>query len=164
MNALTRAEPVADDRIAKATQSRIDQLMAHEAISREIVVDQTATIAEFDGRRGLLLHIRLPSYRSLPLACIERIGVTVDGEHVDLLAGALRIENGWHPLSALPTLLDTWWFILDTAVLFVPTIVSAGRHQVAVEVVRVEPYITAGRFSFTDSSTATVFIEDVTNA
>ena len=155
---------MSDDRTARAPQSRIDQLMTHSAVSRKIIVDQTAIIADVDGERGLLLHIRLPSYRSLPLSCIEKIGVTIDGEDVDLSAAALRIENSWHRLTRLPTLLDVWWFILDTATLFVPEVVVSGRHEVVVEIVRVEPYITAGRFSFTNASTACVLVEDATDA
>lgn len=155
---------MSDDRIVRAPQRRIDQLMEHDAISREIIVDQRAAVGEFGGRRGLLLRIRLPSYRSLPLACIERLGVTIDGEVVDLSAGALQIEHGWHPLADLPTLIDTWWFILDLATLFVPATIAPGWHQVTVEIVRVEPYITAGRFSFTSAGTAAVLVEDAADA
>jgi len=138
--------------------------MAHSAISREIIVNQTAVNDEVEGEKGLLLKIRLPSYRSLPLSCIEKIGVKIDGKDVSLSAAALRIENSWHPLAYLPTLLDVWWFILDPATLFVPKVVVSGRHEVAVEIVRVEPYITAGRFSFTNTSTASLLVEETTNA
>jgi hypothetical protein len=148
----------------RAPQSRIEQLMAHGAISREIIFNQIAVIDEVEGEKGLLLEIRLPSYRSLPLSCIEKIGVKVGGEDVSLSAAALRIENRWHRLANLPTLLDVWWFILDQATLFVPMVVVSGRHEVAVEIVRVEPYITAGRFSFTNTSTASVLVEETSNA
>lgn len=154
---------MSETRTLSASQSRIKKLMAQSAISREIVVDQEATVGQIGGRNGLLLDIRLPSYRSLPLSCIEKIGATIDGSAADLSSAALRIENEWYPLAALPTLLDIWWFILDTAVLFVPGFVEAGRHEVTIEIVRVEPYITAGRFSFTTSSTATAFVEESAN-
>jgi hypothetical protein len=155
---------MSDHRIARAPESRIDQLMVHSAVSRDIIVDQTAVIDDVDGERGLLLQIRLPSYRSLPLCCIEKIGVTIDGRGVDLSTAALRIENSWHRLARLPEMIDVWWFILDTATLFVPEVAVFGRHEVAVEIVRVEPYITAGRFSFTNASTACVLVEDPTDA
>jgi hypothetical protein len=155
---------MSENQPVRTPQSRIDQLMAHSAISREIIVNQTAVNDEVEGEKGLLLKIRLPSYRSLPLSCIEKIGVKIDGKNVCLSAAALRIENSWHPLAYLPTLLDVWWFILDPATLFVPKVVVSGRHEVAVEIVRVEPYITAGRFSFTNTSTASVLVEETTNA
>ncbi|HRE28689.1 MAG TPA: hypothetical protein PK954_18740, partial [Anaerolineales bacterium] len=43
-----------------------------------------------------------------------------------------------------------WWFILDTADLFVAseTPLAQGEHAVEGTLVTVEPYVTGGRFSF----------------
>lgn len=104
------------------------------------------------------LRIGLPSYRSLPLCCIERVGLSIDGRAVEPAAMRLRLADVSHALDELPSLTEVWWFILDTAVLDVRGSLAPGRHEVELTIVTVEPYISNGRFSFThtDSTSLTV--------
>ncbi len=53
-------------------------------------------------------------------------------------------------LAELAQLSDVWWFILDYGELFVPLAdrLTPGLHDVSGTMETVEPYMTAGRFSF----------------
>jgi hypothetical protein len=64
------------------------------------------------------------------------------------------MDNHSYKLDELPRLSKIWWFILDHAQLFVPreTELSPGEHDVEGMLVTVEPYMTAGRFSFFNTS------------
>jgi len=103
-----------------------------------------------DGRRGFQLKVRLTSYRSLPLSCIEGIKLKVDGEEIDPKSLVLTLNNYSHKLDELPRLSHVWWFILDYGELFVPreTPLAPGEHEIEGTLITVEPYMTAGRFSF----------------
>lgn len=144
----------------QGSPERLAQLMDQPMISREIIVDQAASLGSLSGSRGLFIEVRLPSYRSLPLACIEKISVELDGQLLELSEAMIRIDSKWYSMQDLPTLTEVWWFILDFATLFVPVVPTPGIHQVAVEIVRVEPYITAGRFSFTNTSNAQIDVKE----
>lgn len=135
---------------------RVASLMANQAISREIIVDQKADKQVVKGCVGYKLNIRLPSYRSLPLSCIEDISVKINGQSVPAEQVFLNVDSAWHALSELKNLHETWWDILDFAGLFIIPSDVNGESDVEVEIVRVEPYITAGRFSFTNISKAKV--------
>jgi len=115
---------------------------------RSLLCDEEIRSVVHEGRRGLLFRVRLPSYRSLPLSCIEKIELTIDGEPVE--PGRMRfILGGYgHRLDELPMLSKIFWFILDYADVFVesPEPLSAGEHAVDAVMVTVEPYMTGGRF------------------
>jgi hypothetical protein len=52
-------------------------------------------------------------------------------------------------LSELAALNTVWWFVLEHATLFVPhKPLSSGEHLFEATLITVEPYVTAGRFSF----------------
>jgi hypothetical protein len=107
-----------------------------------------------EGRPGFKLKVRLTSYRSLPLSCIEGIQLSVDGEQVDPQSIIFTLNSYSHKLDELPHLSKVWWFILDYAELFVPRErpLEPGFHEVKGTLVTVEPYTTAGRFSHYNSS------------
>lgn len=115
---------------------------------RSLLCDEEIRGVVHEGKVGFLLRVRLPSYRSLPLSCIEKIELAIDGEPVD--PGRVRfILAGYsHSLDELPKLSKVFWFILDYADLFVerPEPLSAGEHLIDAVMVTVEPYMTGGRF------------------
>ena len=106
------------------------------------------------GREGFELTVRLTSYRALPLSCIEGIELKIDGQVVDPASLVLILDNHSYKLEDLPTCSHLWWFILDSARLFAPwsSKLASGDHDVEGTLITVEPYITAGRFSFFNSS------------
>jgi hypothetical protein len=104
---------------------------------------------------GYELAIRLTWYRSLPLSCIERVQLTLDGQPVAPAAVRFGINGHEYRLDELPGLADEFWFVLDPAVLRVhdPDKVARGeRHTVEAEVAFRAPYIVIGPGKFLTSS------------
>jgi hypothetical protein len=92
---------------------------------------------------GFALDVRLPWYRALPLACVEGLDVTIDGQQVP--SEALRIEfNGQtYALADLPPLHEDWWYVADPAPVIAPLPggLAEGEHELDVTIhVRI-PYI-----------------------
>jgi hypothetical protein len=108
-----------------------------------------------------MLKVRLTSYRSLPLSCIEGIQLSIDDEQIDPQNIVLVLNNYSHKLDELRGLSKVWWFILDYADLFVPRAqpLEPGVHDVQGTLVTVEPYATAGRFSSYNSSSKRLRLE-----
>lgn len=119
-------------------------------IVRSFIADDEIQPAVRDGQTGYLIRVRLMSYRSLPLSCIEDIQLTVDGAPVARDRITFLLNGYGHALDELGTLSRLFWFILDAADLFVASDVplAPGEHTVEGTLVTVEPYVTGGRFSF----------------
>lgn len=120
------------------------------AKSRQFIAEFPLRNTVVAGIQGVLIRVRLTSYRSLPLSCIETIEISVDGVTADPSSVRLILNGRSHRLEELAHLSEVWWFILDYADLFVPLAapLKAGTHEVKGDLVTVEPYMTAGRFSF----------------
>ncbi len=111
--------------------------------------------------KGISFQVRLTSYRALPLSCIEDMKLSIDGAEVDMSTITFLLNNDEHKLADLPALSDKWWFILDLATIFIPMALKSGPHVVEGTLITVEPYLTAGRFSFYNSAKKTLIFEDV---
>jgi hypothetical protein len=120
------------------------------AKDRAFLADEPIRNTTWNGVSGFAFRVRLPSYRALPLSCIERIDLVVDGRPVDPARMTFILAGASWPVGALGALSNIWWWILDYADLFVAADerLPAGPHEVEATIVTVEPYITAGRFSF----------------
>ena len=120
------------------------------AKDRSFISDEPLRNARCQGRAGVAIRVRLTSYRSLPLSCIEAVELTIDGRSIDPDDLRLTLNYTTHKLRDLGKLTNHWWFILDYAELFAPLDqpLAPGLHDVEGSLVTVEPYITAGRFSF----------------
>lgn len=94
--------------------------------------------------KGFCTGLRLTWYRALPLSCIERITVTVDGVRVPENTITLELgSTGPLPLSALAPLTDTWWYVLDSALLTVESAAATapGAHEVTIVLGLYIPYL-----------------------
>jgi hypothetical protein len=69
---------------------------------------------------GLLLGIRLNWYRSLPLSCVERLEVELDGVPLDPGRTTLEVDGVTGTTGELAARDDRWWHVLDTATVRVP--------------------------------------------
>ncbi len=121
-----------------------------QGVDRAFLCDEPLRNAVYAGKPGFLVRVRLTSYRALPLSCIERVELSVDGRPVALQAITFILNGQPYRLDELPHLSQIWWFILDTADLFVESSqpLTSGEHTVAGTLVTVEPYVTGGRFTF----------------
>lgn len=137
------------------SEARLAQLLGREGTTHTVFTDAPILADEamqptcHDGTEGVKIRIRLPSYRSLPLSCIENIEFNIDGTTYPSDALTLFLDNVPYRPSEMEGLIDRWWFILDHAMVFVPTgTLGQGLHLVEIKLATVEPYITAGRFTF----------------
>jgi hypothetical protein len=112
-------------------------------------------------RDGYELGVRLSWYRSLPLSCVEKVRLTLDGQLIDAEAIRFGINGHEYRLDELPKLADEYWFVLDPAVLRVraPGKVATGeKHTLGAEIAFRAPYIKIGPGKFlvrTDYYTST---------
>lgn len=139
----------------------LSALKARAGKSREFLCDEPIENTTYNGKDGFLLKVRLTSYRSLPLSCIENIELKVDGRDVNKDQITFLLNGYGHKVNELATLSHNWWFILDTADLFVewPAPLSLGEHLVQGQLVTVEPYVSGGRFTFFYPSTKRLSVE-----
>jgi hypothetical protein len=143
----------------------VKKVLAYEGKDREFISDHGLHAAEHRGVKGVVLKVRLTSYRALPLSCIEGMSLRIDGQDVDMNQITFILNNYSHKLADLKALSRIWWFILEHAMIFVPMPggLRPGPHVVEGTLITVEPYVTAGRFSFHNSSKKTFVLEDSTN-
>lgn len=124
-----------------------------KAKDRAFISDEPIRNTSFGGREGYMVRVRLTSYRALPLSCIEAIELTVDDAPVAASDITYVLNGVGYRLGELGSKSNIWWWILDYADLFVATgPIAPGEHDVEGVLVTVEPYVTAGRFSFFNSS------------
>ncbi|HMY98376.1 MAG TPA: DUF6379 domain-containing protein [Piscinibacter sp.] len=91
----------------------------------------------------LVLDLRLPWYRSLPLSVVMPTELVVDGQAVPLDGANVEYEGRRYTLAELPEQVSTFWFIQDSVLLHVPTPrpLAAGRHHVLLTLHLYPPYI-----------------------
>lgn len=103
-----------------------------------------------EGKPGVFIPLRLPSYRALPLSCIEKFEISIDGIAADPAEMRLVLNGISHSIDSLPHKSALFWWVFDPAELFVPwpEPLAAGEHLVQGVMADVEPYMTVGRFTF----------------
>jgi hypothetical protein len=100
---------------------------------------------------GCEVKLRLKWYRSLPVSCIERLQVSLDGVQVDPAQVRFGVNGHQFKLEELADLVEEFWFIQDSAVLSIvdPGKVKTGEaHKVRVEMAVRFPYIPIGPGKF----------------
>jgi hypothetical protein len=98
-----------------------------------------------DGVPGVQLDVRLPWYRSLPLSCIERLDISINGDQVPVEDITLTLNGTRYMLDELPPLHEVVWFTLDAADVRVrqDRTMEVGEHDVEVTVQTRMPYVPA---------------------
>ncbi len=133
----------------QGNQQTFDTALRQER-DRAFLCSEELRNGEHQGKQGFFVRVRLTSYRSLPLSCLEKIELSIDGKPVDPDCITFLLNGYSHHLGEFAHLSRVWWFILDTADLFVESQepLAAGEHLVEGTLVTVEPYVTGGRFTF----------------
>lgn len=110
--------------------------------------------ATLDGAAGVDVSLRLGLYRSLPLSCLHGLELAIDGVAVDIATTLLSFDGHRYRLAELAERTDLWWYILDTAELFVPTPtpLAPGTHHLEAVMTLLVPFATAGRTTHTTHS------------
>ncbi len=115
---------------------------------RTFICDDELRKGTHQGKAGFYIRTLLPSYRALPLSCIDRYELTIDGVPVEPDAITLVLNGQSYKIPELGGLSKIYWWILDYADLFIASDkpLAAGEHLVQGTLVIVEPYMTVGRF------------------
>ncbi len=108
------------------------------------IVEDNSLRANNDGYE---VGVRLNWYRSLPISCVEKVALSLDGQPVN--PGAIRFEvNGKQfTLQEMEDKVEEFWFVQDTAHVHVqdPGKVKPGEeHTVEAEIALRFPYIAVG--------------------
>jgi hypothetical protein len=96
---------------------------------------------------ALLLDLRLPWYRSLPLSVVMPSALLVDERPLALDGATVEHEGQVYTLAELPEQVDAWWFVQDSVRLRVPLpeplreSLQNGAHEVALTLHVFPPYI-----------------------
>lgn len=92
---------------------------------------------------GYQIKVRLSYYRALPLSCVEKVMLTVDGEDVPAASMTFCLNDKRFSLDQLRDLYAEWWDIAEDATLEValPGGLAAGRHEVEIKLVCRTPYM-----------------------
>lgn len=129
----------------------VQAILKNTGKGRDFISDHGFRSVTRGGVDGIEIKVRLTSYRALPLSCIEGLMLKIDGKAIDPSTLTITINQHDYKLAELPSLSDVWWFILDHATLFAPGKLVPGKHSLEGTLITVEPYVTAGRFSFYNS-------------
>lgn len=91
---------------------------------------------------GFNLGLRINYYRSLPLSCLEKLEVTVDGQLIPQHLMLLFINGKKFSMQQVPQLFAECWGIRETAELVIYNSgLPGGEHQVDVEMIFRCPYM-----------------------
>ena len=122
---------------------------------RELFATDYIHARTIDGVEGMCVQVTLTSYRSLPLSCIDLLELTVDGTKV--AASDLKLILGEQIFSTADFAKshNNWWFILETAEAWFPRsyLSDNSKHEISGTLIKVEPYISNGRWHFTSKCT-----------
>ena len=129
----------------------VQAILRNTGKGRDFISDHGFRNVTRDGVEGVEIKVRLTSYRSLPLSCIEGIILKIDGREINTATVTITVNQHDYQLAELPPLSHVWWFILEHATVFVPGKLAPGSHHLDGTLITVEPYVTAGRFSFYNS-------------
>lgn len=101
-----------------------------------------AVVAEGD---TLLLPLRLPWYRSLPLSALEELVVIVDGRPFTGDQVVVSVNGLDRPFPYLRAISDDFWFVQDTAWARVHAQAADDSVRLHVEAAWRIPYLMTGR-------------------
>lgn len=90
---------------------------------------------------GSVLRASLPWIRSLPLACVRDVRVSLDGATVH----GIRLRHAGSDIELADLAgVDGWWYVQDRLVLTGLPALAAGEHHVTVSFSLLIPYLPGG--------------------
>ena len=82
---------------------------------------------------GMVMSIRLPWYRALPLSVISIDGLNFDGAPVDSAQISFELGGISLPLSSISSRTDLWWEVCEDARLHVRQVKSSPGQEHRIE-------------------------------
>ncbi|MBK7455761.1 MAG: hypothetical protein IPJ46_19155 [Anaerolineales bacterium] len=111
--------------------------------SVKLVEDNSLCASEY----GFEFKVCTHWYRSLPLSCVEKLAVQLDGENIESQRIRFCVNDKEHELDDLADLVNEFWFVQDSAVVKIqlPGRVQVGQeHTIEVDLILRAPYIKIG--------------------
>lgn len=107
-----------------------------------ICKDDIKNVLAGDVTVGYEFKIKYPSYRGAFLSCIEDLKFELDGEPVPAERVSFKLNGKDFLLSEIPECFKEYWFVRDSAAIFVrtPGGVEPGEHKVRVYMKHRVPY------------------------
>lgn len=107
------------------------------------VVKAESLLASPDGYEVL---VRIPWYRSLPLASLVELEIELDGVTADIAASVIHIDGREFTLTSLAETWQEFWFVQDWARVTVPAapVARGETHELRVRAAFSIPYIIVG--------------------
>jgi hypothetical protein len=108
---------------------------------------------------GFQVKVRENWYRSLPLSCIEKVSVSVDGAQVPSVAIRFGVNGSLRSLLELEEVTGETWYIQESATLHIQQpgkLVVGKTYSVEVEITLRAPYIMIGPGKFLSMPTKCV--------
>jgi hypothetical protein len=96
---------------------------------------------------GYEVGVRLNWYRSLPISCVEKVALSLDGQSIDSSVIRFEVNGKEFSLDEMEDKVEEFWFVQDTARVHVqdPGKVKPGEeHIVEAEIALRFPYIAVG--------------------
>ncbi len=103
------------------------------------------------GNDGYEVGVRLNWYRSLPISCVEKVSLTLDGQPVDPGAICFEVNGKQFTLQEMEEGVEEFWFVQDTARVHVQDsgkIKPGEEHTIEAEIALRFPYIAVGPGKF----------------
>jgi hypothetical protein len=100
---------------------------------------------------GYEVGVRLNWYRSLPVSCIEKLALSLDGQPVDPAAIRFEVNGKQFGIEELEDKVEEFWFVQDTARVHVKDsgkVKPGEEHTVEAEIALRFPYIAVGPGKF----------------
>jgi len=149
---------ISGDRVCKVSTCLVCVDESEDALFPERLIDSTTVVPTVGGFEA---DLRLPWYRALPLSCVERIDVKVDGQPVPISDVSFSLgAHGPYSFEELAELTDTYWYVLDSARLRVTSepATTPGSHEISVGFGLYIPYlpVNGAPLKNLDSCTATL--------
>ena len=101
--------------------------------------------------QGFEIQVRLNWYRSMPLSCVEKVRLGIDGEEIAAEAIWFQINAHQYSLQEMADKTGEYWFVQDSATLLVkePGRIAPGEeHTIEAEITIRAPYILVGPEKF----------------
>ena len=122
--------------------------------------------ATLDGKTGFQLKARMIGYRGMPLTCLRKVELKIDGRPVDTGGAILVLDNRHYGFTDFShgggSWRDVpWWYVLDEATLFVPSPapLASGQHRVEGTLTVRMIFATAGRMDRSANAVKDIVLE-----
>jgi hypothetical protein len=110
----------------------------------DVVCDDSLKNTYINGNKlGYEFQIRLSNYRGHYLSCIEKLGITVDGNEVNSDDISFCLNEKEFTLRQLPGLISEFWNLKDSAIIkvYAPGGLTEGAHTIDVKLMLRIPYM-----------------------